>query len=101
MRTEIPISQSLRIPDSYYSGVMARDPQGAVAINEQLEQSIFDDRWIFRIRVMSRNRNRSYLTAPAVVRKPHSAVFGLRKCRNTPPDHSCMFECLRDSLQED
>src|SRR5713226_3222274 len=78
---------------------MTRDPQGAVAINEQLEQSIFDDRWILSI-VMSRNRNWSYLTAPAVVRKPHSPVFGLRQCCNTPPDRPGELECFRTSPQE-
>ena len=100
MSTELPISQSLRIPDSYYSGVMARDPQGAVAINQQLEQSIFDDRWIFRIRVVSGSRDRSYLTTLAVVRKPHSTVFGLRQCCNTAADRPGKFECFRTSPQE-
>src|SRR6266849_2570815 len=79
---------------------MTRDPQGAFAINEQLEQSIFDDRWIFLI-VVSRTRNRSYLTAPAVVRKPHSPVFGLRQCCDTPPDRAGELECLRASPQEE
>src|SRR5207253_11135254 len=74
---------------------------GAFAINEQLKQTIFDDRWIFRIRVVSRNRNRSYLTTPTVVRKPHSPVFGLRQCCNTPPDRPGKFECFRTSPQED
>src|SRR6266576_6119292 len=100
MRTELPISQSLRIPDSYYSGVMARDPQGAVAINQQLKQSIFDERWIFHVRVVSGSRDRSYLTTLAVVRKPHSPVFGLRQCGNTPPYRPGRFECFRTSPQE-
>src|SRR5260370_14839673 len=96
MRTDLPISQSLGIPDSYYSGVITRDPQGTFAIDEQLMQTIFDDRWIFRIGVVSRNRDRSYL-ALTVVRKPHSPVFGLRQCCNTRPDRPGEFVCFRTS----
>src|SRR6266536_4167032 len=100
MRTELPISQSFGIPDSYYSGVITRDPQGTFAINEQLTQTIFEDRWIFRIPVVSRNRDRSYLTTPTVVCKPHSTVFGLRQCGNPPPDRSGKCECFRTAPQE-
>src|SRR5205823_10861887 len=67
VKTEVSISQ-FRMPDSYYSGVHTRDPQGAFAIYEQIMQTIFDDRWIFRVRVVSRNRDWSYFE-PTVVRK--------------------------------
>jgi hypothetical protein len=75
-------------------------------------QTIFDDRWIFRIRVVPRNRDWSYelrgsayrkrTALPSTgVRKPHSSVFGLRQCCNTSPDGSGEFECFRTSPQED
>src|SRR5258705_4725407 len=96
MRTELPISQFLGVPDPNQSGVITRDPQSALAINEHLMQTIFNDRWIFQMRVVSRDRNRSYLPL-AVVRKPHSPVFGLRQCGNTAPDRPGRFECIRTS----
>src|SRR5258705_9720103 len=101
MRTELPISQFLGVPDPNQSGVITRDPQGALAINEHLMQTIFDDRWLFRVRVVSGSRDRSYFTTLTVVRKPHSPVFGLRQCCYTSPDRPGKFECFRTSPQED
>src|SRR5882724_4621319 len=62
-------------------------------------QSISDDRWIFRMRVVSRNRDRSHL-ASTIVRKPHSPVFGLRQCCNAWPDWPSEFESFRTPPQE-
>src|SRR5882724_900549 len=63
-------------------------------------QTICDDRWIFQIRVVSRNGDRSYLPSPTDVRKPHSPIFGLRQCCNTPSNRPGEFECFRTSPQE-
>ena len=98
-RTKLSISQSLGIPDSYDPGVHARDPQGALAIKEQIMQATFGDGRALRIRATSSHRDRSHLKA-AVVRKPHAPVFGLRQCCNTCPDRTAEFECFRTSPQE-
>src|SRR5260370_12156703 len=98
MRTELSISQALGMPDSYDSRVHTRDPQGAVAIYEQIMQTIFGDRWILCVRVMSRDRDRPYLP-PAVLCQPHSPVFSLRQCCNTRPGRSAQFERFRTSPQ--